>query len=144
MDLSKIFYLYHFDSVYIHVSFFKQFRSICILFSECFSEVNDLRKYEAILFEKKTYVQSKSSEKFLADVRSDPSDDFLNFLLIDVTRFAKYCFKGYYYNNEECAKYMELLGFFLEKYSSILMLKQESTHHVLYLNFLLKNILHEN
>ena len=57
LDLSKIFYSYHFDSVYVHVSFFKQFRLICNFFSECFSEINDLRKYEAILSEKKTYVQ---------------------------------------------------------------------------------------
>jgi hypothetical protein len=144
MDLSKVFYSYHYDSVYAHVTFFKQFRSIIKHSGTTLSLVKDLRKYKTVVCAKKTYLERSSQGEFLSYVRSDSQDSFLNFLTVDLVRFAKYCFKGYYYDNDECEKYTELLGFFLAKFSDIIELKLESMHHALYVNFLLKKMLHKD
>jgi len=99
-ELSRILYSFKFDSIYVPASLFKQYRNILRKFSvnvnikELVFYVNKIVKHE--LYEKKR-----------PKVKVDKIDD--HDFRVFLTRYLKYCFKGFFKNEEEARQHVTLI-----------------------------------
>ena len=101
MDLSKVFYSYKFDSIFMHMSFFRPYRSLYVRLDR---PVADLALYTAKLNEMKPRACEMSVKEFEES------------LAHDFKRFAKYSFKGYANTKKEIQLCIGLIEFYYPKY----------------------------
>ena len=88
MDLAKVFYSYKYDSVFVHVAFFKQF------WSSIPTKPNDIRKYEENLKKVKLLHKKLSPEDFKIQVLLQRYNiNVISLITVDFIRYIKYCFK---------------------------------------------------
>ena len=124
-DFSKILYSYKFDSIYVHVTLFKQSNVINDLYGLDL-KVNNLRKYQEILKNEKLNLV-RTAWRFL-DPEQDLTirDEFCSFLTTNFIYFIKYCFKGYSNSNKETLDFIELIEYFYTKFKDVVNYKLET------------------
>jgi hypothetical protein len=116
-DFSKIFYSYKFDSVFVHIHLFEDFRNLSSTFFPNY-KIKDLNVYK-----KKLNFFYKCFSTIVCEMREEHESCLKrNFWRYDLTRFIKYVFKGFfcYEETEEIIKiisfYEKPLIQFLKKY----------------------------
>ena len=124
LDHAKIFYSYVYDSIFVHISFFTEYRSMLNLKkSSNLKKVQDLDSYAVNLSDQKAMIETVSAQKLKNEVAKDT---FVKMITTDFIRFIKYCFKGYANTQEDVEKYIELIDFYYKKYKQVIDYKVES------------------